>query len=260
MLIGYNQATSMKPSDLETDISMCKKYGFEGLEMQTDLMDVYMQNHSLEDLKNLFADSGVKALPINAFCDFNILNDENTQRFHYLCRCANASGANAVILVPALKDISSDETVEAIKVHLKTAKEYGVELALEFLGFSTSSVRSLEEALQIAGQIEGGLKVVLDTAHIMAGTTDPSTILKMKPEQIMAVHVNDLNKKESGVYSDSDRVWPGDGNLGLQQILANLITIGYDGLYSVELFNEEIWEQPVDEIFKAAIGKIKSVL
>jgi len=260
LLIGYNQATSLKHSDLETDIAMCKKHGFDGLEMQADLMDKYMSCHSFDDLKKLFADSGVKALPVNAFCDFNIQSKENTERLHYLCKCANASGANTLILVPALSDISPGETIKAITALMVTAKEYGVVPALEFLGFANSSVRSLEEALNIAGQIDGGLRVVLDCAHIMAGTTEVSTILKLKPEQIMTVHINDLNRKPSEIYSDSDRVWPGDGDMGLRKILENLKAIGYDGIYSIELFNEEIWELPVNDIFSSAIRKVRDML
>jgi len=67
------------------------------------------------------------------------------------------------------------------------------------------------------------------------------------------VHINDLVWKPSGIYSDSDRVWPGGGNMGLTEILRNLRAIGYDGRVSVELFNEEYWEWPTDVIFKTAM-------
>ena len=259
MLIGYNQATAMKQSDLETDVAMCKKYGFDGIEMQTALMDKYMETHSLDDLGNLFRDSGVKALPVNAFCDFNIQSEENTERLHYLCRCARASGSNEMILVPAQRDISIEETVRVIKEFLPVTNDYGVELGLEFLGFAASSVRSLEDALAIAGQIDG-LRFILDCAHIMGGTTELSTILKLKPQQIMTVHINDLNMKQSGEHKDSDRVLPGDGDMSLHAIIKNLRAIGYDGLFSIELFNEEIWEWPIDEVFATAMQKTRKML
>jgi len=259
VLIGYNQATSMKHSDLETDVAMCKKYGFDGLEMQTALMDKYMQNHSLDDLGNLFRENGVKALPVNAFCDFNIQSEENTERLHYLCRCARASGANEMIIVPAQSDISAEDSVKAIKGFLPVTNEYGVELGLEFLGFASSSVRSLEEALAIADQIDG-LRLILDCAHIMGGTTELSTILKLTPQRIMSVHINDLNMKQTGEHKDSDRVLPGDGDMGLGAIIENLRAIGYDGLFSIELFSEEIWEWDVDEVFATAMQKTRKML
>ena len=259
MQIGYNQATSMKYSSLEADVALCKKYGFDGLEMQTALMDKYMSLHSLNDLKELFCNSGVKAFPINAFTDFNIPGEGNNARLSYLCECANAAGADTVILVPGLREISPAETVEAIGNYAGIAAGYGIGLALEFLGFAESSVCSLEEACAIAEHIPG-LRLVLDCAHIMGGTTDPSAILKLSQERIASVHINDLRCKQSGIYSDSDRVWPGDGDMILPEILQNLKTIGYDGIISIELFNEEYWGWPVEDIFAAAMEKTKACL
>ena len=259
MRIGYNQATSMKHSSLETDVALCRENGFDGLEMQTALMDRYMNSHSLGDLRGLFADNKVKALPVNAFTDFNIHSEENRNRLQYLCDCAQAAGAEALILVPALQEISLEQTIEAIGGYMATAAGYGLRLALEFLGFAESSVKSLEEAVFVADRVPG-LKLVLDCAHIMGGTTDPSAILKLKPERIEAVHVNDLLRKPSGIYSDSDRVWPGDGNMGLSVIFKNLKTIGYDGVVSVELFNEAYWALPAEDIWKTAMQKVKAFL
>ena len=249
----------MKVSSLETDVTMCKKYGFYGLEMQTALMDPYMSAHSPDDLKTLFAGSGVKALPVNAFTDFNLPMEGHAARLRYLCECARAAGTDTVILVPALQNISQEETVKAIKGYTGIASEYGVTLALELLGFAESSVRTLHEAVSIADQIPG-LRLVLDCAHIMAGNTDLSDILKLDPERIAAVHINDLIMKPSGVYSDSDRVWPGDGNMSLAEIFGNLKTIKYNGIVSIELFNEEYWKWPVDDIFAEAMRKTKAFI
>ena len=254
MRVGYNQATSMKHSSLEDDVGLCKAYGFDGLEMQTILMDKYMFTHSLDDLHDLFKNSGIKALPVNAFTDFNIQSGENRKRLQYLCGCAQAAGAEALILVPALQNISLEQTVEAIGGYAATAAEHGVRLALEFLGFAESSVKSLEEAIFVADQVPD-LKLVLDCAHIMGGITDLSSILKLRPERIEAVHINDLRRKPPGGYSDSDRVWPGDGDMGLSEIFENLKVIGYEGIVSVELFNEEYWEWPTEEIYRTAMGK-----
>jgi len=259
MLIGYNQATSMKHSTLENDLELCKKYGYYGLEMQTDLMDKYMETHTPEDLRKLFADSGVKALPVNALTSFNIRSEEQDKRFHYICSCAQAAGAEAVILVAAMKDISLEASAEAARHYLAIAGGYGLRLALEFMGVPGCSVKSLEEASCIADKAPG-LKLVLDCAHMMAGPTDYATILKLIPEKIESVHIDDICRNMSGVYSDADRVWPGDGNMGLDEIFKNLNTIGYDGLVSVEMFNEEYWEWPVEKAYETAMQKTVSFL
>jgi 2-keto-myo-inositol isomerase len=258
MLIGYNQATSLKHSSLEIDVAMCEKHGFYGLEMQTDLIDKYMDGHTLDDMRKLFEGRRVKGLPINALTNLS-KNDENDARLRYLCQYARAAGAETTLLAPMVSGKDQAETAEVIRSCLATASEYGVRLALEFLSFEFSGVRSLEQALDIAGQAPG-LKIVLDCFHIMAGPTDPDTILKLDPGQIEIVHVSDLPDKPSGVYSDADRVWPGKGDKGLARIFKNLKAIGYDGLVSVELFNEKYWELPIDEIYSTAMAETGAFL
>ncbi|MCL2344206.1 MAG: sugar phosphate isomerase/epimerase [Firmicutes bacterium] len=255
----------MKHSTLEGDVALCKKYGFAGIEMQSPLLDAYMDCHTLDDLRKLFAESGVKALPVNALTEFNERGalEAKSDRLRYLCTCANAAGADTVILVPAPHPvdgiISMEDTVQAIRTYTAVASQYGVTLALEFLGFPDNSVKSLEDAAAIAEQVPG-LRLVLDCAHIMAGPTEPADIMKLNPEKIAIIHIDDLCKNASGIYTDADRVWPGDGDLGLAPILVNLWAIAYSGIVSVELLNPVYWDLPVEEIFKTAMQRTEEFL
>jgi len=237
---------------------MCAKHGFYGLEMQTDLMDKYMDGHTPAELGDLFKRHGIKCLPINALLSL-YYNDESVARLRYLCECANGGGAETVLVAPIKSGNDMTETINAINSFVSIASEYGVRLALEFLSFDFVGVRSLERAMEVAAQVPG-LRIVIDCAHAMGGPTDTDTILKLNPEQIEVVHINDLPYKASGFYADSDRLWPGEGNNGLDRIFKNLMAIGYDGLVTVELFNEEYWELPVDSIYSAAMSKTKDFL
>jgi len=262
MLIGYNQGTSLKHSTLETDLILCEKYGFAGIEMQSPLLDEYMSRHTLDDLRRLFAEIGVKALPVNALTEFNEpgAREKVIRRLRYLCECANAAGSDTVILVPAPQPpvlvISAEDTIDAVRDCTPIAAEYGVTLALEFLGFADNSVKTLEEAMFIAEHVKD-LRLVLDCAHIMSSGS-VQTVLGLDPAKIAIVHIDDLRMKPSGVYTDADRVWPGDGDMGLPEIIRNLKTIGYDGVFSVELLNPLYWELPADDIFKTAMEKTKT--
>ena len=200
MLIGYNEATSLKNSSLDTDVAMCAKHGFDGLEMQTELMDKYMGSHSLDDLKALFKGSGVKSLPINALTEFNERGREEKLRgrLRYLCQCAQATGSDSVIMVPAPQPqgeppVTREDTIRVLRDYMQIAAEYGLEIALEFLGFPDNTVNTLEEAVAIADCVDG-LKLVLDCAHIMTSATDKAAILKLSPDRIKAVHINDIRE------------------------------------------------------------------
>jgi 2-keto-myo-inositol isomerase len=46
---------------------------------------------------------------------------------------------------------------------------------------------------------------------------------------------------------NSDRVLPGEGILDLPAILGQIERHGYEGAFSIELFNEDLWAMPVEE-------------
>ena len=54
MLLGFHGATTMT-SDLETDVAVTAHAGFKGLEVWAAKMDRYLVDHSVADLKALFA-------------------------------------------------------------------------------------------------------------------------------------------------------------------------------------------------------------
>jgi 2-keto-myo-inositol isomerase len=108
----------------------------------------------------------------------------------------------------------------------------GAELAFEFMGFEWSAVRSLAQAAVL---YEGPL--VIDTFHWALGDGDLNALRSLDPTRLAVVHVNDAPSTDLSRLGDSDRVLPGDGVLDLARFYAGVREIGYDGVYSVELFS-----------------------
>lgn len=62
------------------------------------------------------------------------------------------------------------------------------------------------------------------------------------------VHLNDMPDKPADLtHRDFDRVLPGEGVLDLPEIIATLERSGYDGFFSIELFNADLWRLPAKE-------------
>ena len=55
--------------------------------------------------------------------------------------------------------------------------------------------------------------------------------------------------------TDGDRVYPGDGDIPIDQLFAVLREIGYNGPVSLELFNEELWGQDPFAVAKTGYEK-----
>ncbi len=65
---------------------------------------------------------------------------------------------------------------------------------------------------------------------------------------IKHVHVNDMPDKPADLtHRDSDRVLPGEGVLDLREIIGTLEQGGYDGFFSLEMFDANLWRLPAKE-------------
>ena len=59
MRLGYNEATCMENSSLEQDLILCEKYGYDDIELRIDMLEAYLQTHTVEDLQAFFSASHV---------------------------------------------------------------------------------------------------------------------------------------------------------------------------------------------------------
>ena len=73
------------------------------------------------------------------------------------------------------------------------------------------------------------------------GDGDLETLRQLDPKRLAVVHVNDAPSTNLAALGDADRVLPGDGVLKLDGFYDLLREIGFDGVYSVELFNPRLW-------------------
>ena len=61
------------------------------------------------------------------------------------------------------------------------------------------------------------------------------------PQNLFWVQVSDLAGVPRELATDADRIFPGDGDLPLENFLEKLHERGYDGYVSLELMNPTIW-------------------
>ena len=83
--------------------------------------------------------------------------------------------------------------------------------------------------------------VVLDTFHILARRTNLGTIRSIPPERIFLVQAADAPLLDMDYLSWSRhyRNFPGQGSLPLTDLMLALLATGYDGLLSLEIFNDQ---------------------
>jgi 2-keto-myo-inositol isomerase len=272
MKIGFNGASTMK-TDLPGDIAAASGAGYDLIEIWARKMEAYLADHSLDDLRTLLAQAGVKPLAINSveFVTFNA-PWEKTNTMNAIARYARLADdldCPYIVLVPSRRPAGVtdrqvlDESVRVLREISERFRDYRVRFAFEFLGFGWCSVSTLEADWAIVKAVDRkNIGLVLDTFHFYAGGSSVAAILKVDPGKIFILHINDSENLPKAELQDSHRLYPGEGVIPLTEIMANIKKIGYDGPVSLEMFRPEYWVRPPEEIARkgiVAIGKFLSL-
>ncbi len=271
MEIGYNQATTLEKSDVETDLKYCEKYGYKFIEFQMAQLNKYLEKQDAKKLKGMLDAKGIKTYSLNALEFFNLKKgeefDEVKSRFIRMCKIAESLQCVTIIVVPSPNKTKlsntqiKEDALEALNVLADIGQKYNIRLAFEFLGFKDTSVNSFTQCYDIINAVNrDNVGLVLDCFHFYAGGSNPEELREADPEKIFVFHINDSINLPLQKLQDSDRVWPGEGVIPLNKILGILKEIGFDGVATVELFNPEYWKWDPEKTIRIAKQKTEKVI
>ena len=141
---------------------------------------------------------------------------------------------------------------EGIARLLPHATQAGVKLGIEPLHPMFAANRSVIVSLSQANAIIESLKspdlgVVIDVYHVW---WDPAvyTEIARGSGRIMGFHVNDWVVPVADLLNG--RAMMGDGVIEIQKLREAVSRAGYTGPIEVEIFNQQLWEMPGDEVLR----------
>lgn len=263
MRIGFNEATTMEKSDLETDVRLANQYGFDGIEIRLDKLHDYLSTHTLAELTAVFAAVPLKPWTFNALESATFRGTEGHRELLHetqnLCAVGRDLDCRTIIVVPtsdvgdATIQTIGDETVKVLKDLGRVASEYGMRLAFEFIGYPNCSVNTFAQAYAIVERVNmANVGLTVDCFHFHAMNSHLEDLSQASPERIFMVHLDDCDPFPPGYLRDQHRCFPGQGVIDLQGILTTLQRIGYQGPVSVETFRPEYWAWDVEKTIAAA--------
>jgi sugar phosphate isomerase/epimerase len=168
---------------------------------------------------------------------------------------AAALGAPVLVLVCGAapdRDIAAARRMvrDGIAAIAPYAVERGVRLGIEPLhpafAAERSCITTLNEARQLAAQFDAGtVGVIADVYHIW---WDPKVYAELAAigDRLVGFHVSDWLVPSQNVLMN--RGMMGDGVIELRRLRDAVEAQGYRGPVEVEIFNEKIWDSPVNEI------------
>jgi sugar phosphate isomerase/epimerase len=139
----------------------------------------------------------------------------------------------------------------------------GCSLGLEFIGPKTlrqghkhEFIYTMQGMLDMGAEIGPNVGLLLDCWHWYTSGSTVDDLRKLKPEQVVYVHVNDAPSDIAvDEQVDSVRCLPAEtGVIDIAAFLQALQSIGYDGPVTPEPFKKELKELPDDEARLKTVG------
>ncbi|HOK80799.1 MAG TPA: sugar phosphate isomerase/epimerase family protein [bacterium] len=266
MKFAINQATTMK-ADFATDVKAYARAGFDSMEIWLPKLKDYLKMTTLADVKKLLTEQKIK--PVGACYQNNLmfsqgeLRQQATKEFMEKLEICNELEI-PVLVVPGdnppvpVTENHYDEAAENILKVADDARRYGVKLALEFIA-KAKFLGCLSTTIKLVDKINHkNVGILFDTFHFFSGISKMEDIDKIKKgNSIFMVHFNDVADKPGEILTDRDRVLPGEGIIPLDTIIKKLQKINYCGYYSLELFNEKLWDEDPYSVAKKCFESLE---
>jgi sugar phosphate isomerase/epimerase len=264
--LSLNQAT-IKRATLAEAASACVRHGIGGIGLWRDRIDEV----GAETAARLLCDAGLRATSVCRGGFFTAADEAGRRAAIEDTRAALeqtvAVGAPTLILVcgglpPGSRDLAGARAMvaDALAELAPVAGELGVQLGIEALHpmfcADRCVVSSLGEALDLAAPFPPAqVGVVVDTYHLWWDAQLGRQIARAGAEgRIASFQVCDWV-----VPLPADmllgRGHLGDGSIDVRAIAADVEAAGYDGMVEVEIFNQSVWDAPVDETVATVVAR-----
>jgi sugar phosphate isomerase/epimerase len=259
-------------------LELAKAAGFDGIDVGIGEAAKLVAETSADHVRGLFAKHGLKpggwGLPVEFRKDGATFQAGLAQ----LPAQARIGAELGCFRVPTWVLPYSDEQPYARQFELlagrfraiaEILKDHGCSLGLEFVGPKTSRAGHKHEFIHtMGGMLEmcdavgtGNVGLLLDCWHWYVSHGTLEDLRKLKPGQVVYVHVNDA---PAGVPIDEQvdnvRRMPGEtGVIDIAGFLKALAAIGYDGPVTPEPFNPKLRELPAAEAARVTFASLRDI-
>jgi sugar phosphate isomerase/epimerase len=237
--IGLNLVTLKDGEDADqllAHLDRAQAAGFQSVGPWRSTLEQWVEaGRSVSDLAREIADRG---LAVDEICyAYGVDADGNVCDQHRVFEWARELGSKSVISIYGPAQGPLEKVREVWAEFIGTIEDFGVDAAFEFIG-KWHQYNSPLATYEVIRDMPPAATMVFDTFHFWRGGCDLSQIAQIPPERISLVHLNDVNEVPRDEAVDTDRTYPGEGVMPLEEILGGLIRNGFQGPFSVEIFGE----------------------
>src|ERR1700737_1079628 len=275
--LSLNTATVRKQGDLAQIVDACARHGIRAIDPWRDQVATI----GLDRAVRVVRDAG---LELSGYCRGGMFTSDAAHRIQArddnrrAVDEAKALGAPCVVLVvgglpqysrpgsAASKNIveARAQVGDALADMLDYARRAGVKRAIEPLhpayAADRACVNTTKQALDICDRLDpqrsGALGVALDVYHIWWDPDLLPQIERAGKNRLVAFHVCDWLVPTQDILND--RGMMGDGVIDIKSVRSAVEAQGFDGYSEIEIFSNDWWAKPMDEVLQTCIERHRS--
>jgi len=150
---------------------------------------------------------------------------------------------------------------ERYRAILDIGANMGVTPQLEMWGHSKNLNRVADVLFVAAEAGQPNAKLLLDVFHLYKGESSIDCLHLVGENSIEIFHVNDyVTSNKPTTITDGDRIYAGDGEAPIKEIIKRLKPSEKPVILSLELFNKELWAQDPLKVAKTGLEKLKGLV
>jgi sugar phosphate isomerase/epimerase len=277
--LSLNTATVRKQGDLVQIVEACARHGIRAIDPWRDQVGHVGLDRAVRAVRDA-------SLELSGYCRGGMFASDEARRGEVRDdnrRCvdeAKALGASCIVLVvgglpqysrpgsAASRDIAAAraQVEDALAEMFDYARAAKMPLAIEPLhpayAADRACVNTTKHALDLCDRLDpqrsGALGVALDVYHIWWDPEVMNEIARAGKERLLAFHVCDWLVPTRDILND--RGMMGDGVIEIKRLRAAVEAVGYDGYSEIEIFSNDWWSRPMDDVLATCIDRHKTVV
>ncbi|QQO13072.1 sugar phosphate isomerase/epimerase [Bradyrhizobium diazoefficiens] len=277
--LSLNTATVRKQGDLVQIVDACARHDIRAIDPWRDQVAAV----GLDRAARAVRDAG---LDLSGYCRGGMFTSDTLRRGEVRDdnrRCvdeAKTLGAPCIVLVVGglpqysrpgsepSKDIvaARGQVEEALADMLDYARQANLPLAIEPLhpayAADRACVNTTKQALDICDRLDPGrsgmLGVALDVYHIWWDPELMGQIARAGKDRLLAFHVCDWLVPTRDILND--RGMMGDGVIDIKSVREAVEAQGFASYSEIEIFSNDWWGKPIDEVLRTCIARHKTVV
>ncbi|MFI5879977.1 bifunctional sugar phosphate isomerase/epimerase/4-hydroxyphenylpyruvate dioxygenase family protein [Streptomyces sp. NPDC051554] len=238
-------ATVSLSGSLTEKLTAASRAGFDGVEIFEN--DLLASPLAPEEIRARCADLGLTIDLYQPMRDIEAVPEaefaRNLRRARHKFELMRRLGTDTVLVCSSVSSLAEDDDALAaaqLSQLADVAQEFGVRVAYEALAWGRH-VSTYDHAWRIVETADHpALGTCLDSFHILSRGSDPKGIEDIPGEKIFFLQLADAPLLAMDVlqWSRHYRCFPGQGGFDVAGLVRHVLTAGYDGPLSLEIFND----------------------